>query len=301
MTDLTPLCAQQARDLGESPAGTAPADTEHWIVLQSQAPWARKAWPSLPVPDDVRAHIDGAMAQVGRARLQLIRRSAARDDGTVTLYVGRSTPGRQALYRYRLSDLSEALEIDLAGLMSGDSDDPAARWGEPLLLVCTHGTRDRCCARWGAPLVRALEPLLGDALWSASHVGGHRFAPNLLALPLGALYGHLDPDDAPALAEALKAGRLPGGDTLRGRTCYDRPTQAAEAFLCQESRIEDLNAVTLVEAARADGDDAWTAVFEVEGRRREVRVAQRALDAAQAASCGDTPKPGTTFALVAIT
>ncbi|MEO1271102.1 MAG: sucrase ferredoxin, partial [Myxococcota bacterium] len=178
----TPMCAQQSKELGESPAGTAPSETEHWIVLQVQAAWGRKAWSSVELPDAVRRHVDDALAQVGRARLQLIRRSAAEDDGTLALFVGRSTPGRSVLHRYQLDRPEQILEVPLVERMVGEPD-PEAVWDTPLLLVCVHGTRDRCCARWGAPLMRALAPHTSDHLWGSSHVGGHRFAPNLLALP----------------------------------------------------------------------------------------------------------------------
>jgi hypothetical protein len=79
----------------------------------------------------------------------------------------------------------------------------------PMLLVCTHGQRDRCCARFGLALTRALEAC--DArerveVREASHLGGDRFAPTVLVLPSGHMYGHLTPDDAPALLRAALGG-----------------------------------------------------------------------------------------------
>ena len=70
--------------------------------------------------------------------------------------------------------------------MLRDGEGPGEPLGHPLLLVCTHGIRDRCCARYGQELCRNLHGLAPDGwVWQASHVGGDRFAGNLVVLPEG--------------------------------------------------------------------------------------------------------------------
>jgi hypothetical protein len=64
--------------------------------------------------------------------------------------------------------------------------EPAA---EPLYLVCAHGRRDVCCARFGGPLARALSAAHPLQVWETTHVGGHRYAANLVILPHGLYYG----------------------------------------------------------------------------------------------------------------
>ena len=98
--------------------------------------------------------------------------------------------------------------------------------GEPvttdLVLVCGHGSRDACCALHGTSVFGALAGRLGDEeLWISSHQGGHRFAANVLVLPLGLQLGRLGPDSAPlAVARALagrdRARALPRPDVPRG-------------------------------------------------------------------------------------
>ena len=59
-------------------------------------------------------------------------------------------------------------------------------------LVCAHGRRDACCARLGLPLFDALNAqLLPTHLWQSSHLGGHRFAPNVVVLPVGIQLGRI--------------------------------------------------------------------------------------------------------------
>jgi hypothetical protein len=68
------------------------------------------------------------------------------------------------------------------------------------ILVCTHGSHDVCCSRFGYPLYAELRQEYAAAskerlrVWRTSHLGGHRFAPNLIDLPEGRYWGHLEPN-----------------------------------------------------------------------------------------------------------
>ena len=82
--------------------------------------------------------------------------------------------------------------------------------GEPgppaLHLVCTNGRHDPCCADLGRPVVRALVAARAPDVWECSHIGGDRFAANLVCLPDGVYYGRVDPDGAPGLVADHRAG-----------------------------------------------------------------------------------------------
>jgi hypothetical protein len=108
----------------------------------------------------------------------------------------------------------------------------APGWDEvadPLLLVCTHGRHDRCCATRGRPVAHALWGRWPDVTWECSHVGGDRFAANLLVLPDGLYLGRVEEAEAVDLVTALQAGQLPP-ERLRGRSSLPLPTQAAQQF-----------------------------------------------------------------------
>ena len=65
------------------------------------------------------------------------------------------------------------------------------------VIVCTHGSHDVCCGRFGYPLYEELRQGYAAGsegrlrVWRTSHMGGHRFAPNLLDLPEGRYWGRL--------------------------------------------------------------------------------------------------------------
>lgn len=99
----------------------------------------------------------------------------------------------------------------------------------PIVAVCTHGQRDRCCAIAGlaihAELAREARGRI--EVREASHLGGDRFAPVVLALPSGHMYGHVERSDVPALIEGIVHGP-PLRSRFRGSLWLDPRRQLAE-------------------------------------------------------------------------
>ena len=80
----------------------------------------------------------------------------------------------------------------------------------------------------GLPLFDALASHVApDRLWQASHLGGHRFAPNVLVLPQGVQLGRIPVERSHEVGQLLAHGRIPL-DLYRGRTLFAAPVQAAE-------------------------------------------------------------------------
>jgi hypothetical protein len=111
---------------------------------------------------------------------------------------------------------------------------------ERTYLVCTNGARDPCCAIRGPAVAQALERVRPGQVYECSHLGGHRFAANVLVLPDGLCFGRLDARSAPALAGELDAGRLLL-EHLRGRTAYEPEQQAAEVLIRRELGLTGLD------------------------------------------------------------
>lgn len=91
------------------------------------------------------------------------------------------------------------------------------------VFVCTHGARDVRCGECGPTIVSALRSACRDAklddvsVRATSHVGGHKFAGNVLIYPDGVWYGHVRPKDASRIVtEHIRDGNLIA-ELLRGR------------------------------------------------------------------------------------
>ena len=94
------------------------------------------------------------------------------------------------------------------------------------ILVCAHGVHDACCAIRGRPVAAALAEQWPDRVWECSHVGGDRFAPNVMLVPDGFYYGNLDPVSAVDVVRHHLAGQV-DATWLRGTATFSPPVQAA--------------------------------------------------------------------------
>lgn len=138
-------------------------------------------------------------------------------------------------------------------------------------FVCTHGQRDLCCAEFGMPVYRALRDRVQDRVWQTSHLGGHRFAANVLAAPTATLYGRVTPQDLDTLLAATESGSL-YRPLARGRTCYAPEVQAAEILSEIDSPLESVESL---------GERQWRVHFAAG------TVVVKAQDIISMASCGD--------------
>jgi hypothetical protein len=141
---------------------------------------------------------------------------------------------------------------------------------EPRYLVCTNGARDPCCAIRGPAVASALAHARPGRVCECSHLGGHRFAANLLVLPDGLCFGRLDVRATLALVEELEAGRLPL-EHFRGRTTLPPEAQAAEVLVRAELGLTGLGDVTPVEGTTFALADGRRVVARLRGEQLEPR------------------------------
>ena len=160
---------------------------------------------------------------------------------------------------------------------------------DPMLLVCTHGRRDRCCAVDGRALARAVAATGESDVWESTHLGGHRFAPTALVLPTGYLYGRLDVAGAVAAHKAAAVGEVEPG-LCRGRSTWTQPGQVAELAVRAETGLRGAN---VLRVEHADGDDVTVAATD--GRRWVVSVRPISCPGNRPISCGAAALPVTTL------
>jgi hypothetical protein len=166
-------------------------------------------------------------------------------------------------------------------------------WSQRRYFVCTNGARDPCCAIRGPAVAQALERTRPGQVYECSHLGGHRFAANVLVLPDGLCFGRLDARTAPALVRELDAGRLPL-QHLRGRTSYEPEQQAAEIIVRRELGLVGLDELRLVGVS---GSEPHT-VFELtDGRRFRVRLEGKTLQPRRVSCRDEKVEPPTQWTL----
>lgn len=253
-------CSTLADELAEPMAGSV-EERGRWLLVEDAGTWGEKAVRDL-LGADTEARAKGA-----GIRLLLVRprRPVARTAGRRAFLV--DVVRRRAAAR----TIADPAEAD--ALLGLDVDAFGDRVDEPMILVCTNGKRDACCALRGRALVAALDGEHAERTWECSHLGGHRFAGNLVCLPDGLVYGRVGPADGPGLVNAHLAGRVVMTH-LRGRSAWPPPAQVAEMELRTRLGLEGLDDVTLGEISADDG--AATVILAAAGGDHRVQlVAER--------------------------
>lgn len=232
-------CAAQALLRGDSLVATAPP-AARWLLIESRHPWPRNALTTLEYPP-LATHeqlLSGSNAGPGKAlgaevarlcgelgyRPVVIRRFGRVDGTTMRRWaIVDSRAGRESVQWGELPTDEHLLDV-LADRGLGTAS------AEPIYLVCTHGRRDACCAVHGRPVAAALAAAYSERTWECSHVGGDRFAANVVVLPHALFYGHVPAARAVELAKQYDEGAVVP-DLLRGSGAFIPSVQAAQHFV----------------------------------------------------------------------
>ncbi len=257
---MTFRCAAQSLLRDEPVAGTA-THVRTWLLIEHVGPWGNDALLDARLPDGLGAALK-QQAKAYRAKILLIRRFSSKPDGAGTrVFAAYADPVRPRLETGVLGDEREVLDLDLAALREGGTSGLSPYDGS-LFCVCTNGRHDACCAERGRPVAKALDTAHPRETWEVSHIGGDRFAANMVVLPHGLYYARLDAASSIAVAGSHLAGEL-DLDRLRGRSSYPMAVQAAEIELRRELGATREVDVALVRQSRAR--EVTTATFRVAG------------------------------------
>lgn len=274
------VCSDASEARGEGVVATA-SQVRGWLLIEVPG-----AWGSDAVHDShLGPHVpDGWKADLKRRGIRPICiRPSNRDDSTDetrVFFVIAARPGRNegvtwartvptlAAVRYVTDDLR--IDVDPPGWTRHD---------ERLVMVCTNGKHDQCCANRGRPVIRHLRGTRwAGQVWECSHIGGDRFAANLVVLPDSLYFGRMDPPDAEALLDAHAGGEI-ALDWFRGRSTLRFPEQAVEHAVRERYGVTGIDAVeveTLDGAGRFRAHVEGVGAVEV-GLKRTIALSTDAL------------------------
>lgn len=197
-------------DRGLGPlAGTVKPHARHWLACTG-----RVAWPARIEEGEGLLGRMAADVRAMRDRSPTPPKLTATDEPT-------AGPGLDLLVfpdRLRYRNVDAAAWETIGGHVEGGPpvdevphDPLPGRW----VFVCVHAARDERCGACGPPVIEALraaveaEGLADVRVRATSHVGGHKYAGNVIVHPDGEWYGTVRPSDAPRIVrEHLVEGRV---------------------------------------------------------------------------------------------
>lgn len=274
-------CSFAAELRGDGLLGTA-APAAGFLLLEQPGPWGRLALLESQLDPAVGAAV-GARAVAAGLRTLLIRRPGRTSDSSNKKKrrwaLAMCTPEQESIRWGEFDRDDELLELpfdDTAGAPSYD----------PCYLVCTHGRHDACCAIRGRPIAASLQQRLPGAVWECSHMGGDRFAPNLLSLPHGFYYGRVREDVAEDIVAAHERGEV-ALPWLRGRTTFTPPAQAAQQLARIHRNDRAFNALN-PRAVDVLGSARWRVRLSADPADLLVTIATEASGPAALLTCSAT-------------
>lgn len=242
--------------VAEPLAGTAPT-RRYWWVIEHPGPW-----PAHPITPEVLGDAAPWAVEVGDREdtyVVLARQSASGTDTSRVWFADTQTA--------TLSQGTASLALPDVSPVAGS-----------LTLVCTHGKRDRCCAVLGRPMLSVIP----DA-WECTHIGGHRFAPTILSLPHGLVFGRVRPQEWAQVA-SLGPGAVAW---LRGRVALEPDAQVVDAYARAQWDLDLITPVT----CHLERDDTPHRSYRVSSGEHRASALLVRDEVTVAASCGADPRP----------
>jgi hypothetical protein len=247
------LCADASGAAHEGLVATA-SRVDRWVLVEYRGLWDRDVLGGSLLSDPLKAHLRDQLDKLGHSRLLFVKRPERRSYKRRMLYVGSCRPGDERFYALEFDRHDDLLDYDFAAALL-DGGTPGVPVDHPLFVVCTHGKRDRCCAKYGRPLYDQLKGKVDpEWVWQATHVGGDRFAGNVVVLPEGLYFGRVGEEDLDPILDDYFDGRI-NLERFRGRSAYTFAVQAAEQAVREKAGITGINDVRLLKVRRED--DGW--------------------------------------------
>ncbi|WP_348245589.1 sucrase ferredoxin [Leptolyngbya sp. DQ-M1] len=202
------FCAEESQGAGEDLIGSAVA-AEIYVLIECPPPWSANAFDSKQVPTNLRTLVQELKQDQRPIRPLLIYRDRSKQEHRTSVLIFRQQAGLSEGYskqEFQVSSLDAVAPLVTEVLSNGDVHNEPVEIQTKDILVCTHGSYDKCCAKYGQSFYRqAISTVAGLALnsevrlWQASHIGGHRFAPTAIAFPDGRYYGRLNQETLTAI------------------------------------------------------------------------------------------------------
>lgn len=232
MTDRF-VCSDASVVRGEGVTATA-SQVRAWLLIEVHGAWGADAIEDSHlgphVPDGWKSELKARGIRAVCIRPPERRASGSGDhDPARVFFVVADRPGRATgqIWARTVPTLA-AVQYVTDSLRLGDEPDGWERQHDRMVLVCTNGKHDQCCANQGRPVVRHLRTTRWrEQVWECSHIGGDRFAANVVVLPDSLYFGRMEPAEAEGLLDTHAEGQI-ALDWFRGRSTLRFAEQAVE-------------------------------------------------------------------------
>ena len=284
MRNIIKTCSENSIQASEKIFSTAP-HVNFWLLIEYNGKWEEKAFNNCDIDIKVKHVIRKLAKEHLNSRIQLIR-NEYQSNNHIKFYIAITKEAEKKVYEFKIKSYHDILNINFDSELSDKNLKSI-----PILLVCTHGSYDNCCGEKGLELFYHLSKNEKDfEVWQTTHLGGHRFAANILILPGGIYYGRINNNNYKKIKNSYLNNKLEV-DFLRGRCFYHPDVQAAEYYLRSELNYSFLNNLNLISQSSTE-NGVFNVTFENEESKKVFELIIEKNDKALQllASCRDKHK-----------
>jgi len=196
------FCSDHSRQAGEDIIGSA-TNHQTYILVECPQPWMTETFNSKWVPENLRILVQEVKQAKLPIRFLLISNNGSHKVNSTTLLIYHRKDELGNGYcqqEFQLASIEQVATVVKKWLWDGIPGYKSQTTATRDILVCTHGSVDKCCAKYGTRFYYHATTAVSHSsvenvrIWKSSHFGGHRFAPTAIDLPEGRYYGVLDLD-----------------------------------------------------------------------------------------------------------
>jgi hypothetical protein len=284
------FCSDLSRNACEPIFGTASAG-KIWLLVEHPEPWGRQALTDNRMPDQVKEILSSTLDRIDGGRFQLIRQEYSQNE-FINFFIIVARESSPYIRRFKLKDYKQLLDLDIRKLAQALDQSQGDYKRSPLYLVCTDGVHDKCCAKYGLRTYKFMRERFDQNVWQSSHVGGDRFAANLVCFPHGLFFGRVSEDEAERSAAEYRNRRI-FLDNYRGRGCYSKNAQIGEFFVRQQSGDLRLDSLRFIREEISDHNSVRVSFQSIEDEAvHTVMFSRKDSDVENPRTCQSAQKSG---------
>jgi hypothetical protein len=251
---INDYCSLNSSHLQEDIFATASYFTK-LLLVEYNFPWSEDPFTSNLLPQEINDYLLH-FKKASRSNRVLFIKNKQKANLQINIFAINNLWEQPYTNHFIFTDHKELLNFSEAALFSKTHEN---KFPELIYLVCTNGKKDKCCSKFGVPVFKQLSQLAAN-VWECTHVGGDRFAPNVLTLPYCIFYGSLSIEDLHTMVKLTNEQKI-FLNKYRGRSCNSLIEQAAEYYL-----MKQLNNLNIFDYEIVNSAQTSPGYFEVEFR-----------------------------------